>query len=172
MRRITVLGVLTTFAVCGLTAQTSPAPGGKYTVPAPTNQDLNIRAYIELLRTDVSKSKAQIMGQVMQLDADQSAKFWPIYKDYQADEAKIGDSLVRMVKDYAANYDNMTDELADNLANRLLALELERTALKKQYYGRVKGAIGAIHATRFLQVENQLERLVDLQVASELPVIQ
>jgi len=144
----------------------------KYNEPAASNQDLNIRAYIELLRSDVNKSKVQVMGQVMRLDPEQAAKFWPIYKDYQAEASKIGDNVVGLVKDYAARYDDMTDAAADNLASRELALEQERTALKKQYYERVKAALGAIHAARFLQVENQLERIIDLQVSSQLPVIQ
>ncbi len=164
MKRLTQLAGLAAWAAFALAGQTAPPA-------AASDQDLNIRAYIELLRSDVNKSKSQAMGQVMRLDAEQSAKFWPIYKDFQADSAKIGDRVAGLVKDYAANYDAMTDAAADSLSNRLLALENERTALKKQYYERVKAALGAIHATRFLQVENQLERLVDLQVASSLPVI-
>jgi hypothetical protein len=164
MQRLPHLAVL---ALCSALA----VPGQTASATAQTDQDLNIRAYIELLRGDVNKSKSQVMGQVMALDPDQSAKFWPVYRDYQAALAKIGDRVADLIKDYAANYANMTDAAADNLSNRMLTLEQERTLLKKQYYERVKTALGAIHATRFLQVENQLERLVDLQVSASLPVI-
>ena len=40
-----------------------------------------------------------------------------------------------------------------------------------KYYGRMKDALGGISAARFLQIENQLLMLIDLQVASSLPVI-
>jgi hypothetical protein len=166
MKKITMSAILATFAVAEMAAQSNTAAAA-----APGDQELNIRAYIELLRSDVNKSKSQVMAQVMRLDADQSAKFWPIYRDYQADLSKIGDGVAGLIKSYAANYDNMTDAAADNLTNRLFGLEQQRTALMKQYYERVKAALGAVHATRFVQVENQLERLVDLQVASDLPVI-
>src|SRR5262245_51170654 len=73
------------------------------------NADLNIRAYIELLRTDIRNGKTQLMGDVMQLDADESAKFWPVYKEFEAEYMAIGDKVVSMVKDYAMNYDKMTD---------------------------------------------------------------
>lgn len=36
--------------------------------------------------------------------------------------------------------------------------------LKKKYYDREKEGLGAITAIRFLHVENELERLVDLQI--------
>jgi hypothetical protein len=136
-----------------------------------SNEDMNIRAYIELLRTDVKKAKSQITAEVMQLDADQAAKFWPVYKDFETEFSALGDKVVALVKNYAENYLKMTDPIADSMANQILAIELQRNELKKKYYDRFKTAVGAIVATRFLQVENQLERLIDLQIAAELPVV-
>jgi hypothetical protein len=159
----------------GIPAQTptkasakSASAGGPSTA---SNEDLNIRAYIELLRTDIKKSKSQIMGDVMQLDTDQSTKFWPIYKEFETEFSTLGEQVVALVKNYADHYDAMTDDIADQLATKVLSIEDQRNELKKKYYGRFKEALGGITATRFLQVENQLERLVDLQIASQLPVI-
>jgi hypothetical protein len=155
-----------------LPAQTQSKPAkSAATADATSNEEKNIRAYIELLRTDVRKSKSQIMGEVMQLDADESAKFWPIYKDYQAESSALGDKVLAVVKKYAENYDNMTDAVADQLASEVLSIEQQKNALKRKGYERVKGTLGAITAARFLQVENQLDRVVDLQLAAQLPVI-
>jgi hypothetical protein len=52
-----------------------------------------------------------------------------------------------------------------------LNIEQERNAVKRKYCQRFKETLDAITAMRFLQVENQLERLIDLQIAAELPVI-
>jgi hypothetical protein len=167
MQRL-VLAVFGLAALPGLVCAQAPAQAA----PAPiSNEDLNLRAYIELLRTDVRKSKARVMGQVMQLDAEQAAKFWPIYREFETQLAKIGDGVMALIKDYTANYDKMTPETADNLAVRLLEIEGQRVALKKTDYGRIKTALDAITAMRFLQVENQLDRLTDLQIASQLPVV-
>ena len=138
---------------------------------AGSNEEMNIRAYIELLRVDTRKAKAQIVGEVMALDADDAAKFWPIYKDFEAEYAGIGDKIIGLVKSYAEHYTEMTDAAADTLANQVLDIEQQRNALKKKYYGQFKQAVGVITATRFLQVENQLERLLDLQIAAQLPII-
>lgn len=141
------------------------------TAPPPSSQDLNIRAYIELLRSDVKKAKSDIMGQMMQLDEGQAAKFDPIYKEFEGELSKTGDEILALVKKYAGNYGNMTGPVADQLATRLLAIDQQRLDLKKKYYAKIKGALSSIIAARFLQVENQLEKLIDLQIASELPVI-
>jgi hypothetical protein len=150
-----------------LAAQTPAASDAK-----PDSHELNLRAYVELLRTDVQKSKAEIMGKVMQLDADTATKFWPVYKEFEVDLSKVGDQVVSLIHEYASHYDNMTPTVADGLAKKVLGLERQRNDLKAKYYGKVKAATDAITAMRFLQVENQLERLIDLEIASELPVVQ
>ena len=148
---------------------TSPA-GQSQTVSA-SNQSLNIEAYVELLRSEVRKSKVQIVGEVMQLDSSQAATFWPIYNQFESEYIKIGNQVIALVKNYSDNYSQMTDQVADQLANELFAIEQKRNDLKKQYYQKFKQALGAITSVRFLQVENQLERVADLQIASQLPVI-
>jgi hypothetical protein len=145
----------------------------------PTPQDAsadsheqNIKAYVEALRHDIRGSKAQIMGAVMQLDSDEATKFWPVYKQFEGELAKLGDQVASLVHEYVTNYTKMTPTVADGLATKLLTLESQRNQLKRKYYEKMKSATDAITAMRFLQVENQLERVIDLQVASELPVIQ
>src|SRR4051794_141581 len=163
-------------ASAGLRAQSStqpkPKPGTNTQAAATSNQELNLRAYTELLRADLRKSKSQVVGQVMQFDTDQAAVFWPIYKQFEADLSKIGDRTVALVKKYTDNYDQMTNEVAEQMATEFLTIEQQRNELKRRYYAKFKSALDAITATRFLQVENQIERLVDLQIASQLPVME
>ena len=175
MKHIAFVLLLTALAGAALPAQ-SPAKPVKVSSPvvssAPeSGQEMNIREYIELLRTDVKKQKAGIVGDVMQLDAGQSAAFWPIYKEFETANAGIGDQVLELVKSYAANYGSMTPQVADRLASKLLDIEQQRNTLKRTYYGKFKGALDSITAARFLQVENQLENLIDLQIAARLPVI-
>lgn len=171
MNRIVFLLVLALPLV--LPAQTpAKAKATPANQPAPvSNEELNIRAYIELLRTDVKKAKSQILSDVMQFDPEQAAIFWPIYKDFDTGLTKTGEQILDLVKTYAANYDSMTNETADQLATKLMDIEQQRNELKRTYYGKIKSALDAITAARFLQVENQLEKLIDLEIAAQLPVI-
>jgi hypothetical protein len=150
-------------------SSTQPASSGK--TGASSNEDLNIRAYIQLLRTDVRKQASEIVGQVMRLDADQSAKFWPIYKDFETENAKVGDQIIGLVKNYVEHYGEMTGDVTDRLVDQLVTIEHQRADLKKKYYERFKAALDPVTATRFVQVINQLEHLMDLQIAAQLPVV-
>lgn len=142
------------------------------TLPPPTtDQDTNIRAYVELLRADVRAEKTAIMGQIMDLNDEQAAKFWPVYREYDLELQKLNDKKLAGIKGYARDYDSMTDEKANQLAMLALELENQRNDLKRIYYEKVRDQLGGILAARFLQVENQLLMVIDLQIASSLPIV-
>ena len=136
------------------------------------SQEKNLQAYVDLLRKDVRHQKAEIMGSVMELSANDATKFWPIYKEYDVELTKLNDQRLENIKEYSRTYPQMTDEKADELIQKSLAYQKQRGELLAKTYDRVKQAVGAITAARFAQVENQLLLIIDLQVASALPVVQ
>jgi hypothetical protein len=135
-------------------------------------QKKNTQAYIDLLRSDVRQQKAEIMGSVMLLSAQDATKFWPIYTEYDAQLAKLNDQRVENIKEYARVYDQMTDEKADELIQKSLAYQKQRAGLLAQTYEKVKQALGGVTAARFAQVEHQLLLIIDLQIASSLPIVE
>jgi hypothetical protein len=66
----------------------------------------------------------------------------------------------------------MTDAKADELIQRSLDFQKQRGELLAKYYQIMKQSVGAITAARFLQVEHQLLLIIDLQIASSLPIVQ
>jgi hypothetical protein len=167
MLRTSGLLFVCVLGVSALPAQTPTLIGNSTTT---ADQEKNIQAYISLLRTDVRKQKSQVIGLVMNLDSEGSSKFWPIYRDFEAELMHFYDEVGAAIKEYAAHLDALTDPLADKLATRVLDLEQQRTDLKRKYHNKFKSALGPIAAMKFLQVENQIERVIDLQIASELPI--
>jgi hypothetical protein len=136
-----------------------------------TAQELNLQEYIKLLRQNVRSEKTQLMGAMMQLDPDEAAKFWLIYRDYDAALTKLNDLRVANIEEYSKSYDQMTDEKADQLVRNAIQYQQQRDELLCKYYGQVRDALGGITAARFLQVEHQLLLIIDLQIASRLPVV-
>ncbi len=136
------------------------------------DQESNIQSYIDLIRADVKAEKVQILGAMMQFTPDEAATFWPIYKTYDAELTKLGNQKLALIKDYADNYDTLTDAKVDELAQKHFALVSERNALMKKCYEQVKSKMGAKTAARFLQVEHQLVMIIDLQIASQLPAVE
>jgi hypothetical protein len=138
---------------------------------APTN-DKNSQAYADLLRKDLRTQKQSLVDQAMGLEAAQKSQFWTIYDGYQKELNAVWDQRVANIKKYADNFDKMTDQIADELANTMLNIEGQRTALRKKYYAEFKAKMGARVAARFLQAEATIGALLELQIATQLPIIQ
>ncbi len=152
------------------------APGaraqtGQQTGTSAGSNAQNIQAYIALLRSNVRQQKAEMMGAVMQLSAADAAKFWPIYEQYDKELTKLNDQRVANIQDYASSYDQMTDAKADELIQKAMSYRKQRSELLAKYYQQVKQALGGITAARFIQVEDQLLLIIDLQIDSSLPVV-
>ncbi len=127
--------------------------------------------YLELLRSDVQTQRVAIVTEVMEFDQAESDKFWPVFRDYEHEMTKIGDKRIALIRDYAAAYETMTDAKAKELIDRAFAIDQERLALEKKYYGEFEKAVGSATAAKFMQVDNQINLLVDLQISQALPLV-
>lgn len=168
--------LLLVFSFCSAAfAQSTPQSSGTekqaLSSAATDNEQKNIREYVELLRTDIKQQKSEIMGAMMVLSPEQAAKFWPIYNQYDAELNKLNNLRLANIQEYARSYDQMTDAKADELIQNAMKYQQQRSELLEKYYGRIKESIGAIEAARFVQIENQLLTLIDLKIASALPVV-
>ena len=163
-RTLTIALALTLTAMATAAAAQTPAAQSE-------SRDVNLRAYIELLRSDVRSQKVAILTEMMDFTEAEDAKFWPIYREYDVELAAINDDRVKLITDYGKNYETLSDADADRIARGAIELEGRRHALKQKYYDRVKAALSAKQAARFLQVENQILLIVDLQIAASLPVV-
>ncbi len=130
-----------------------------------------VDAYVELLKSDVRTQKVAVITEAMQFTDEESSAFWPVHREYELELSEIIDDRIELIRDYVQNYDNLTDEKARELTKKVFALEKRRTKLKKKYCKRFERALSATIALKFLQVENQISLLIDLQIASELPLI-
>jgi hypothetical protein len=152
-----------------LAQSTSAAPAAGASAAGSPKE--NLSQDIKLLRKDVRREKEKIMGAAMALDEGQSKKFWPIYKDYNRELTKLNDVRLGNITAYAQNYNNMTDNKADELVNGAFAYHKKRADLLANTYDKVRAALGSPLAARFVQVESTLNNLIDLQIQSNLPLM-
>jgi len=160
--KLRVLGMFAVLSVAsGMLAQTTTPQSGS-----------GIDSDIALLRSDVQAQKIDVITHTMQFTDAQSQAFWPLYREFSGKQQTIGDQRVSIIKDYADSYDTLDDAKADELESRMIKFEEARTKLRAEYYPKFNKAIGAKQAAKFLQVDNRLTLLVDLQIASAVPIIQ
>jgi hypothetical protein len=129
------------------------------------------RDLIEILRSDAQTDVKILVTEGLSLTEDQSTKFWPIYDQFTTELKVINNKLLDLIKDYATNYETMTEEKANELATKLLAIKAERLKLQKSYYGKIKKGVDAKTSTRFLQIMNRILAAVDLSLAGQIPLV-
>jgi hypothetical protein len=126
--------------------------------------------YLELIRQDLQSAKTAYMTQGMALTTEQGDVFWPIYREYQNDLAKIGDRRIANIKDYAEHYEAMTGEKASEIMKKAFKSKKDALSLLEKTAKKVSKEVDPVTAARFIQVENTLNLLINLQLADEIPL--
>ncbi len=140
--------------------------------PADANTDRPVTDDdIAVLRQDIQADKTEIITRNMQFTEEQSKAFWPVYRDYAHEQQAVGDQRVALIKDYAANYDKIDDAQALSYIARAQKFEEDSLNLRKNYVSKFEKAIGAKQTAKFYQVDNRLTLLMNVQLASLLPII-
>lgn len=139
--------------------------------PASSPSMADIDKLVDLLRKDVRAQKADILSKTLGLDASQSAAFWPVYKQYEAERQTLGDERYGIIQDFAEHYDTLNDAKAKGLMTRSFALEEKRVALEKKYMDEFLKVLPAKSVARFFQVERRVNMLIDLKVSSQIPLV-
>jgi hypothetical protein len=126
---------------------------------------------IQLLRSDIQAQKEEIIAHTMQFTDPESTAFWPVYRDYSHDQQAIGTEKVELIKDYAKNYDTMDDAKAKDLTQRNMNTDAKWLNLRQEYWPKFVKALGAKRAAKFYQVDNRLTLMMNVQLASGIPLI-
>jgi hypothetical protein len=154
--------ILTSISVVRSQAQT-PSNGS---AQSSTDQD------IDLLRKDIRSQKKQIIAANLQLTDAEAVKFWPIYDQYTAELVKINDAKYGAIKEYATNYATLTDDQAMSLTRQILGVDQSVAQLRLKYAPLVGKAISGKKTALFFQLDRRLVMLIDLQLASQIPMVQ
>ena len=127
---------------------------------------------IQMLRKDLRSDKKQIVAASMQLTEAEAVKFWPVYDKYTLETTKINDTRVALLKEYAKNVDTLTDAQAQSLTKKLLGVDDAVTKLRIKYVPFFNKVIPVKKTARFMQIDRRLGLLLDVQLASVVPLVQ
>ena len=128
--------------------------------------------YLELARDVLKTEKKAAIAEVMQLTEVESTPFWTLYNEYQGKLYLVQNKRIALIKDFADNFESLSDEKADQLWINAMAINQEVLKLEKQYYKKFKKILSAGKAARFFQAENKIETMIDAQLALEIPLIE
>jgi hypothetical protein len=126
--------------------------------------------FIQLLKSDIKTEKIAIITEVMAFTEKESEAFWPVYREFEYELSKLSDKRILNIKDFAVNYDSLSEKKAEELIENSFSFQEDRLSLNKEYYKKFAEVITPTVAAKYMQLEHQIQLLLDLTVSSSLPL--
>ena len=157
MRKVIPAIALLAFALAG----TLPA-----SAQDPVDED------IKLLRKDLRSARKQIIAANMTLGDKEAEQFWPLFERYTQDLVAKQDQKYALLKEYAKNYTTLTDEQAEKYIRGRASVEQAILEVRLKYFPMFRKVISGKSTALFFQLDWRLGLIMDLQLASQTPVIE
>ena len=132
----------------------------------------NIDDYMEVQRDVLKTEKKAVVAEVMSFTEEESAVFWPLYNEYNEKMYVLNTETYHIIKDYAANFESLTDEKAVSLMNSRMKIEKELSSLEKTYFKKFQKIITGKKAARYFQLENKIKAMIGAELALEIPLME
>lgn len=147
-------------------AQTQPAAATEAISPGLTAADL------EIIRSELRADKRKATAETLKLTEAEAAKFWPIYDKYINELTVINNAKYALVKEYSEKFGSYTDKQATDFIKRWLDVDIQASKLRSKYVPIVGKVLPGVKSASFFQVDRRLAMLINLGIASQLPILQ
>jgi hypothetical protein len=133
----------------------------------------NIYNYLQLLRSDFNSAKVEIINKIMKLDEADAKKFWPVYREYENELAKLSVDRAELIAQFVKSHKDGTfdNAKAQTISRQWFKAQRARLDLLEKYHGKIEKTLTPLQAGQFLQIENQLGLFVDITIAGEMPLV-
>lgn len=157
---------VTTSIICVL-AIASMAP----TAPQAGGEALSADDALKALREDLQSTRADIMAKNITLTADQAAKFWPLFEQYQKEQNVIMDDQLKSVQKYADSFQNLDDADALALINAHMDRDSKMNDLRRRWLMEFQKALPTKLAVRVIQIDRRLSLSTQMEIAARIPLV-
>ena len=165
---MSILSYVRTGALCAVLVPVLALAADK---PVVNEKFTDLEPAIKELRDAVGKDRRDIVTANMLLTNSEAARFWPIYDEYRAEIHKLGDRRVKLITDYAANRNAMSEDEAMRLLKEAIDIDKEKLDLQGDYVKKFNKELSARTTARFFHIEQKLDAIGDAARASKIPLI-
>src|SRR3982750_811517 len=106
------------------------------------------KADMEIVRDAIRANKKALVSANVTLTDEEAARFWPVYDRYQKELAAVNDRFAKVLTDYAASFEDLSNETALKLAKDYQAAEEERLKVRRAYLGALEKVLPGRKAVR------------------------
>lgn len=126
---------------------------------------------IQMLREEVGQDRREIVKKNMLLTQTEAATFWPLYDDYRKDMRKLDDRRTRLITDFAAHRNAMSEDEGARLTKEALSIEEDKVEVRQDHVKKMSKDLSARTVARFFQIDAKLDAIVNAELAARIPLI-
>ena len=146
-------------------AAAEPAP------PQPTQGEADTAKLLAEFRDDIQAAETDIVSKVVSLSADEATKFWPVFKQFQAEQKAIIDAQAGAVLKYANEFEKLTDADAMAYVGALLERDQKIHDLRVKYLAEYAKVLPGGKAARVVHLSRRLGLASQAKLASAIPLV-
>jgi hypothetical protein len=126
---------------------------------------------MQILQEELRANKKFIVSQNMQLTEVEARAFWPVYARYQDELFLLRARTVKMISDYAAAYETMTNDTARKILEEYLNIEMLGWKLRQAYLPEFRKILPEMKVLRYFQIENKIQAALMYELAGKIPLM-
>jgi hypothetical protein len=127
---------------------------------------------MELVKEKIRADKKLFIATNMQLTESEVKAFDPIYEAYQAELIKLRDREIKLIEEFAANYETMSDEVAKKLLDDSLSIDSDHQKLRQSYLSKIRGVLSDKKVARYYQLESKIDAVLEYEMAKRIPLVE
>jgi hypothetical protein len=127
---------------------------------------------INLLRKDLRSKRKQLIAANLELTDAEAAKFWPVYDQYVTELIALNDKKFAVIQDYADNWGKLTNEQSLTFIRQWTDMDIAAMQLRQRYVPLVSKVLDGKKTATFMQLDRRIAMMIELQVASQMPLVQ
>ena len=101
----------------------------------------------------------------------EAIKFWAVYEKYSNKLNEVNGEKFIIIHAYSQNWRSMSNDDALIFMRRWLELEEKAIQLRSKYLPLVKDALPGRKAATFFQLDERISMMINLEFASQLPLL-
>jgi hypothetical protein len=126
---------------------------------------------MQIVLDKIKADKKLLVAENMQLTEAEAKAFWPVYEQYQSELFLLRARTARLILDYGAAYDAMTNVVAKRLLDENMAIQALRPKLNEDYFPKFQKALSDTKVVRYYQIENKIEAALNYELAVNIPLM-
>ena len=127
---------------------------------------------VQMMRKDIRSQRKQIIAANMKLTDAESEKFWPVYEQYVSELVKINGAKYALIKQYVQTGGALSDTEAESSAKQWVDVDESVAQLRLKYIPSFRKVLSPKSTALFYQLDRRVQLMIDLQLASSLPLVQ